>query len=182
MIGLTVVSIAAIACAAAGPQWATYVGFVLVIGALAWSTWSSWREIDALRAAHAEQVKALRDQMRATSHEHHTEMMELVSRFAARTNAHKVKLAELGAALESERGLVAQLRTELGERSDELAAATKKVVALELQIVTVEEQLAVATVELENLAATADADLVQLPRQRSRREQQKSRGAQRRQA
>ncbi|HIW30443.1 MAG TPA: hypothetical protein H9987_10615 [Candidatus Luteococcus avicola] len=180
--GLVLVSLVAVACAAVGQSWSIYVGLALVIAALVWSTWSSWREIDRLTALHHEQVRGMRDHVRATSRAHHTELMGLVARFNARTEAHAAHLAALRAELAKEHANAQALRSDLGTAQDSLDASSARMVELQQQLSVVEAQLAVATTELENLSATADAQVVQIPRRGSRRDESVELGAGRRQA
>lgn len=180
--GLVLVSLGAIACAAVGQTWSIYVGLALVIAALAWSTWSSWREIDRLTALHHEQVRAMREQVRATSRAHHIELMGLVSRFNARAETHAAHLATLRAELAKEHSNAQALRSDLGTSQDSLAASSARIAELQKQLSVVEAQLAVATTELENLSATADAQVVQMPRRGSRRDAAVESDAGRRQA
>lgn len=138
---LIATTVIAVACAVVPSVWASRAG-VLVALVGAWiSVFMAWREVDALRAAHFAELKAVRHSASEQERRHHAESMEMIDTFSQRVGALSQTLAQTRAKLDRAENELSTLRGDKAALQYKVSAGNKKVNLLEARVAELETEL-----------------------------------------
>lgn len=159
LVIMIIASVIALACAF-GPLWLVRAGVVVAVAGAAFAVWFAFREMGRMEALHLTELKAVRLQAREAASAHHGESMSMIDTFTERYKAHATQLAGARSELAAKQTELSTVRGNLVSVQAENQASAERITELEAQIAELQA----------SLANQPEADVVSLPRRRSRME------------